>query len=419
MSTLRIALISVHASPLAAMGGKKTGGMNVYIQQLAREFGRRDLQVDIYTRRLPSDTAVFDESLGNGIRVIPITAGGLQPLSPDEIFPHLPEFTSGVIAFATRHNMAYDIIYSHYWLSGWVANRLKAVWGIPFVQMFHTLGHMKNRIATDSTSSNQRVNVETQIIQWADRIIAATPAEYTQLRWLYRASRRKIAIVSPGVDLNQFYPIPEQEAKQRLSIPAETHVLLFVGRIERLKGVDTAIDALALLREHQPQLYAGMKFIIVGGNPADPQDVELAGLRARVNALKLVDHVEFAGAREQWQLPDYYAAASAVVMPSDYESFGMVALEAMATGTPVIASEVGGLAFLVREGETGFLIPVRDAAALAQRMITLLRNPQQLAKMRTAATSIAQQYTWSTIADQLLDVFEDLTANPSFSRHKH
>jgi D-inositol-3-phosphate glycosyltransferase len=275
---------------------------------------------------------------------------------------------------------------------------------------------MKDRVASSASSPQARIQLETQITKWADRIIAATPAEHAQLRWLYRASRKKISVVPPGVDLEQFHPMQEQVAKAHFGLPDDTQLLLFVGRIEPLKGVETAIQALALIRDRHPSVARRLRFMIVGGNPGDPSEHELAQLQTLVSQLDLTEIVEFAGAREQSQLPEFYAAATAVIMPSDYESFGMVALEAMASGTPVIASEVGGLAFLIQNGKTGFLVPTRDPDVLAHRILTLLENPEELQQMRLAAAELARQYAWSTIAENLLKVFADVAENPKAIR---
>ncbi len=420
MTLQRLAMLSVHTSPLAVMGGKKTGGMNIYIQKLAQEFGRRGISVDIYTRRVSSDLPDIDYSLGDNVRVIHITAGGIQPLSPDDVYPHLSQFAAGVIAHCTRYGTHYDLIYSHYWLSGWVAYKLNEVWGTPFVHMYHTLGHMKNRILRGHKTlmPDTRINMETEITHWANRIVAATPAEHAQLLWLYRADRRKISIASPGVDLNHFRPMPQEHARAKIGLADNSNRLLFVGRIEPLKAVDTILEALAILRRCNPQLLENLKLSIIGGDLADSEDSELVRLRNLVKRLNLSPYVEFLGAKDQSLLPYYYAAAMAVVVPSDYESFGMVALEAMASGTPVIASEVGGLAFLVRDGETGFLVPVRDPLALAKRIVTLLQNPQKQQQMRQAAADLAQQYAWSEIADQLLVIFTEVLSERRISRHK-
>jgi D-inositol-3-phosphate glycosyltransferase len=417
MTIERLAMLSVHTSPLAPLGGKKTGGMNVYVRQLAQELGRRGIGVDIYTRRTQEvdEQPEIDTSLGANVRVIHIAAGPTASISPDEVYPHLSQFTAGVIAFTTLHHIRYDVIYSHYWLSGVVAHKLKEVWGTPFVHMFHTLGHMKNRILTRHALPDTRIHMETEIIDWADRIIAATPAEQAQLLWLYRADRRKIVIASPGVDTERFQPIVSEHAKAALGIAPDTNVLLFVGRIEPLKAVDTLILALDDVRRRDADLLRTTRLLIVGG---EPNDIEITRLKALAEQLGLSGVVEFLGAKDQGALPCYYAAAAVVLVPSDYESFGMVALEAMASGTPVIASEVGGLAFVVRDGETGYLVPAREPEALAERIVRLLREPEKLIQMRRAAAKHARRYTWSAIADQLLPTFESLANRRTSSEYQ-
>ena len=409
MRIKRLAILSVHTSPLAPMGGKKTGGMNVYIRELSQELGKRGIAVDIFTRRSAEDEPDVDTRLGDGVRVIYLNAGPVQALGPDEIYPHLSEFTARLIRFATLENARYDFIYSHYWLSGWVAQHLKEAWSIPFAQMFHTLGYMKHRINAQAFNwmPDLRSTCETEIINWADRIIAATPAEHAQLMWLYRARRRKIEIVPPGVNTERFHPIVE-DVKQQLGYAPDTRLLLFVGRIEPLKAVDTIIQALYVVRCEAEQLLSSMKFAVIGGDPNDAADTDLIQLRKLVREFGLEDVVEFLGAKDQTMLPLYYAAATAVIMPSDYESFGMVALEAMASGTPVIASEVGGLAYLVRDNETGYLIPTREPVTLAQSIIELLSNAQRSEQMGHQASHLAQSYAWPKIADRLLTIFEDV-----------
>lgn len=409
----RIAILSVHASPLAQAGGKKAGGMNVYIRELAPQFARSGIAVDIYTRRSDHNAPEVDYSLGDGIRVIHLPAGLAHLLTPDDIYPHLSQFAAGVIAFTTRHNITYDLIYSHYWLSGWVAQKLKEVWNIPFVQMFHTLGHMKNRISPGQPPCpDVRVAVETRIVEWADCIVAATPAEHAQLLWLYRADRRKIAIVPPGVDAERFSPLGHVEAKRQLGLDEDQNLLLFVGRIEPLKAVDSILEAIGLIRQQCSSLLDGVYFAVIGGDPKDPDDLELARLQSMAANMCLKEQVRFLGTKDHDMLPSYYAAASAVIVPSDYESFGMVALEAMASGTPVIASDVGGLAFLVRDSQTGFLVPVRDPSSLAKAIRVILTEPEQRQKLGQNAAELAQQYAWPHIAEQLISVFDGLlTAN--------
>lgn len=410
MPVSRIALICVHTSPLAPMGGVKTGGMNVYIRELSHELGKQGLFVDIFTRRSHELDPEIDRSIGENVRVIYLKAGPLLPWTPEEHYDHLSEFTAALMAFATLSNLQYDIVYSHYWLSGWVAVKLKEAWGTRFVHMYHTLGHMKKRIEVSASyRPDIRILTEMQILQWADRIIAATPAEQAQLRWLYRATRRQITVIPPGVNAGHFHDgMSAQEARKSLGLKATGHMLLFVGRIEPLKAVDTILEALHVLRERQPAMLRRLHFMIVGGNPDSGDDREMNRLQAMSAELGIDSLVSFVGAKEQSELPRYYAAATAVIMPSDYESFGMVALEAMSSGTPVIASQVGGLQFLVRDQETGFHIPAREPISLADCIIQLLGNPSQAASMGLSASRLAKLYDWSEIARRLRQVFEEV-----------
>lgn len=318
----RLAILSVHTSPLAPMGGKKTGGMNVYIRELARELGSRGISVDVFTRRSSQDEPDIDHRIGENVRVIYLTAGPLQSLKPDEIYPYLSEFTAHLMAFAARKNVKYDIIYSHYWLSGWVGQKLKESWGTPFVHMFHTLGQMKQRILShNSIMPDQRIRTETEVVTWANRIVAATPAEHSQLMWLYRANRRKIQIVPPGVNTERFYPTSQKAAKHKLGFDQEHKILLFVGRIEPLKGIDTIITALDVIRRGNPDALRQVRLAVVGGDPNDKLDTEMMRLQKLTEELGLSDVVLFPGAKDQTELPTYYAAATVVIMPSDYESF--------------------------------------------------------------------------------------------------
>lgn len=410
MPIKRIALISVHTSPLAPMGGAKTGGMNVYIRELAREFGQLGIAVDIFTRRSSPYESEVDDAISESVRVVYLDAGPQQPLSPEEHYSHLSDFTANLMAFATLHGLRYDIVYSHYWLSGWVGSKLKEAWGICFAHMYHTLGHMKKRIAVNAHyQPDRRIMTEMEILQSADRIIAATPAEQAQLRWLYRAARKQIVVIPPGVDTDRFRAaISPPKARDALGIDAGRSMLLFVGRIEALKAVDTILEALHVLRDRAPDLLSKLHFMIVGGDPQSGKDREMRRLQALSAKLGIDQLVSFVGAKEQAELPVYYAAATAVILPSDYESFGMVALEAMSSGTPVVASQVGGLQFLVRDRETGFHIPAREPISLADCIVELLKDPSRTAAMGISASRIAQDYSWSRIAERLLDVFNEM-----------
>jgi D-inositol-3-phosphate glycosyltransferase len=410
----RIAMLSVHTCPLAMLGGKKSGGMNVYVRDLSRELARLGVQVDVYTRSQDSYVPMISFGLGYGARVIHIKAGPERPIPLTEVTNYLDDFSRGVLQFAAEEGISYDLIHSHYWLSGLVAGKLKEEWNdVPVIHMFHTLGRMKNRVATSDRelAPQERIEGEQKVIEIADRIVVATPAEQAQLHWLYGNRSGKEVVVSPGVDLERFKPIPKEAAKAKVGIPTQDKSILFVGRIEPLKGVDTLLQAMALIQERYPAAVENVDVTIIGGDPwANDPDLEMARLHAMREQLGIHDIVTFIGARDQNELPFYYSAAEMVIMPSHYESFGMVALEAMATGTPVIASEVGGLAFLIRDGENGFHVPSRNPEALAERIYELLTHEACIQKLGQNARKYAQQYAWNDIAEKMLGVYGALLA---------
>ncbi len=413
MSIRRIAMLSVHTCPLATLGGKETGGMNVYVRDLSREFGRRGIYVDVFTRSQNPNIPRVSAVLGHRCRVVHLPAGPETPYNKNKVFDHLPEFVEGVKRFAEQHRVGYDVLYSHYWLSAWVARALRERWGTPVVQMFHTLGHMKNRVAQRESDreTDVRIAVETEIVGFADRLVAATPAEKAQLSWLYGADPRKISVVSPGVDLRRFHPINKSLAKSHIGVPEHHHLILFVGRIEPLKGIDTLLQAIALVAQRHSDWLPDMCVSVIGGDPSKgerAENAEMARLHALREELGIGDLVTFLGAKDQDTLQYYYSAAEIVVVPSHYESFGMVALEAMACGTPVIASEVGGLAFVVRDGVTGFHVPERDPEALAAKIELLLADEVLRMRLGRRAACWAESYGWSVIADRLLDLFHEV-----------
>jgi D-inositol-3-phosphate glycosyltransferase len=411
-SIRRIAMLSMHTCPLALLGGKKTGGMNVYVRDFSRELGCQGVQVDVFTRSQDDCQPMIKHDLGNGGRVIHIPAGPQKPIPVAEVGNYLDEFTDGVLHFARAEGLEYDLIHSHYWLSGLVAEQLRKAWDhTPIVHMFHTLGHMKNRIAqSDSERAPQaRLDGEVRVVQMADRLIAATPAEEQQLVELYAANPDKIAVIPPGVDLAHFHPIPKELAQARVGIPCGNKNILFAGRIEPLKGIDTLLQAMSMLQNEHPAAVADSCVAIIGGDPwADTLDAEMVRLQELRAELGIHDLVTFLGAKDQAILPNYYAATEMVVMPSHYESFGMVALEAMAMGTPVIASEVGGLAHLVQHGVTGFHVPSRDPEALAAAMLALLTNDELRQQLGRQARAYAQQYDWSNIVQRMRGVYREL-----------
>ncbi len=409
---LRIAMLSYHTCPLATLGGKDTGGMNVYVRELTRQLGKMGIHVDVFTRSQDEHVPHVLHDLGYGNRVVHVPAGPETPLPKRELAEYIPQFVQGVDAFAKEKGIRYDIIHSHYWMSGIAAASLSDLWaGAPILHMFHTLGEMKNRIARseEEREGEYRINGEKQVLHRANRIVVATLAELTQLRFLYKADASKMVIIPPGVDLGHFYPIPSDEAKLYVGLKPEDRMVLFVGRIEPLKGVDTLIHAMCCLTLKDRS--RPVHLAIIGGDPSASREkmtAEMKRLQALCDELALGQTVVFLGKRDQDKLPYYYSAAEVLVMPSHYESFGMVALEAMACGTPVIASEVGGLAYLVRDGETGFTIPAEEPDKLCEKISWLLNDQELHAQMSAQAAEYARDYAWEKIAQQIVGAYEKI-----------
>ena len=406
--TLRVAILSVHTCPLAALGGKETGGMNVYVRATARELGRMGVHVDVFTRsQNPGIRRVVE--LGTGARVIHLPAGPEAPMAREVVHRHLPEFVDGVEAHRRAEGLEYDLIHGHYWLSGVAGLALRESWSVPLVQMFHTLGRLKNSVARTPAETEPEIRLaeEERIVGLADRIVAANVVERAHLAWYYGASTDRIAVIHCGVDTELFRPMPQVEAKRLLALPPDP-LLLYVGRLQPIKGLETLLDAMTALD-------GAAQLLIVGGDQDEPENGHADYLRERVSVLGLRERVSFLGAQPQERLRLFYAAADATVMPSYYESFGMVALEAMACGSPVIASRVGGLTTTVRDGVTGFLVPEGDAGALAERVALLLEDRGRRAQLGREAQRWAAEHRWPCVAEAVCRIYSDL--RPSASGH--
>jgi D-inositol-3-phosphate glycosyltransferase len=410
---MNVAMISYHTCPLAVLGGKHTGGMNVYVRELTRYLGRVGVHVDVFTRSQDEHIPQVSHDLGYFNRVVHISAGPETVLPKEQLAAYTSELANGILDFAARKKIRYDLIHAHYWMSGMAGSILKETWHVPMLQMFHTLGLMKQRIGRipEEREGQYRINGERHVLQEADRIIAATKAERSQLVSLYGVNAQKISIIPPGVDTHHFYPIPPDEAKEAIGISPDEQMALFVGRIEPLKGVDTLIRAMAIVKRKCKAFVCPHYLVIIGGDPeGDTTDMtdEMNRLQSLCAELGLDEIVIFLGKRGQDTLPYYYSAAEVVVMPSHYESFGMVALEAMACGTPVIASRVGGLAYLVREGETGFFVPAQDPEALAEKLRLIFVDHQLRVKLGEQAVVYAHDFSWELITEQIVEVYDKM-----------
>ena len=398
----RIAMISMHGCPLAKLGEKDAGGMNVYVRELSLALGRAGHLVDVFTRCQDYSTTQIVE-LGPGARVVHIEAGDVQYIDKRDLFPIVPQFTERVLGFRLETGLSYDLVHSHYWLSGCCAAVLQREWNLPMVHMFHTLGALKNNVARnhDEREPALRITNERRIVAQADRLIAANPAERQDLQTFYRADPARISVIPCGVDLDLFRPLPRDQARVLLNLPVDTKIVLFVGRLEPIKGVDILLDALSHLDCDGCQGLA----LIVGGNLDGAEAARLMAIRDR---LGLADSVRFVGAQEQRTLPYFYAAADVCVAPSFYESFGMVAIEAMACGLPVIASRAGGLQFTVQDGRNGLLVPPGDSVALAAALQQLLTDADLRARFSAEGQRSAGAYSWGRVAERMTEVYEAL-----------
>lgn len=412
MSIQRVAVLTVHSCPKAALGGKETGGMNVYVRELSREMGRLGVKVDVYTRSQNPHISPMAR-IGPNVRVIHIRAGPEEPLPKNDLLRFLPEFTAGVVQFAAKNRGPYDLIHSHYWLSGWVGGELKKAWSIPLVHMFHTLGSLKNSFSRNrkEREPGKRIRVEEEIMGFADGLVAPNSWEKEQMVLRHGASPAKIRIIPCGVNLSLFRPIASASAKRILGL-SEKPFILFVGRIDAIKGIDVLIEATHALSGRSLSRPLDLGVIIIGGElDSDPQKEtrEMQRLRRLVARKKLQDRVAFWGSQRQALLPYFYSASEALVIPSRYESFGIVALEAMACGTPVVASRVGGLQYTVKNGKTGFLTPEGDWRVLAERIKEIILKPALKERLGRSAMIRARMYGWPLITRKVLSFYEAVT----------
>lgn len=417
---MRIAMLSVHSSPLARLGGKEAGGMNVYVRELARELGSRGIPVDIFTRS-QDRRAPTVEPLAYGVRVINLHTGPAAPYDKNWVLTYLPEFVSRVRCFADGEDLSYDVIHSHYWLSGEAAVRLGRSWGVPTVHMFHTLGAMKNSVARskEETETGLRIGIERRLMQEIDVIVAATPLDRAQMVWNYGADAERIRVVPCGVDLRRFQPRDPLAARAQLGLSANERLLVCVGRMEPLKGMDALLRAMALLIERQPAQREKLRVLLIGGD-SESRPESWNGEQRRLNALRhelhIADRVSFLGAQSQELLPSYFAAADVVAVPSHYESFGLVALEALACGAAVVSSNAGGLGLTIEDGRSGLLFPPDDHVALANQIGRILGDESYAAELRAGAQRRAREYGWPTIARRVSGIYEELVASSVANR---
>lgn len=402
----RVASISVHTSPLATLGGKDAGGMNVYVRELSCHTADLGIPIDIFTRRTDPTTPEVVE-ICPGVNLVSISAGSPEPVDKHHLFELLPEFAEQMALYSMREGVRYDVVHAHYWLSGWTAYLLKRYWNVPFSLMFHTTAHMKNIVSPETEHETAlRSKIEEKLVGLADSLIAANPDEAADLIWRQRCESAKICTIPPGVDTELFQPLDRSMCRSELGIASDEQVVLFVGRIDPIKGLDTLLAAATYVNS------AGSpaRFHIVGGDVDEsgtPVGM-LARLVDRARTLGIEDRLVLWGSQPQDRLPVFYSAADVVLVPSRYESFGLVAVEAMASGTPVVASRAGGLIFTIEDGRTGYLVPIGDGQAHGQRILELLDDTAKRDSFGNAAQISASRFSWSVVASSIVHVYERL-----------
>ena len=404
---LSIAMFSIHSCPVGELGTKDTGGMNVYVRELAGQLGKRGHHVDIYTRvHDPNDPQVIH--LNDNARVIHLKAGKNGHMHKLAIYPYLDDFTGALKAFVSRNALQYDLIHSHYWLSGQVGQWAQHRWNAPHMMMFHTLGAVKNTTGVGTKEPLLRIKTEKQMVAHCHRIIAATAREKSELTRFYGAEPRKMSVVPCGVNMDLFRPLDKAQSRNRLGFHPGEKIVLYVGRFAALKGIDRLLKAMTHLRD-----LTDLKLLIIGGDgDTAPEFIEFKRLSAE---LGIDDRIMFGGRLEQNELPQYYSAADLLAVPSYHESFGLVALEALACGTPVVATEVGAMDRVIFEGKNGCVVADSRPSSFAGAIRNFVSKP--LGEMESVASIRASvsQFNWSDVADAMIADYKSMLAEYNHS----
>ena len=404
-------MISLHTSPLDQPGTGDAGGMNVYVIELAKRLAQRDIAVDIFTRATSSALPQVVE-VSDNVLVRHIHAGPFEGLTKGELPGQLCTFAREVLRAEAAHPVGwYDAIHSHYWLSGQVGALARDRWGVPLVHSMHTMAKVKNEALADGDTPEplQRVIGEEQVVEAADMLIANTDIEAKQLVNLYDADPTRVEVVHPGVDLSVFSPRSQADARRRLGLPVDAHVLLFAGRIQPLKAPDVLLRAVSLLLDEDPSLRSRLVVPVVGG-PSGTGLEHPEALAQLASALGLDDVVRFVPPVPQFELADWCAAATLVAVPSYNESFGLVAAEAQATGTPVVAAAVGGLPTVVRDKHSGLLVDSHLATDWAHVLRRVLLEPGLRDQLSAGAIAQSHLFAWEHTADRTLEVYRRAAA---------
>jgi D-inositol-3-phosphate glycosyltransferase len=410
-----IALISEHGDPAAEIGKDAAGGQNVYVRQVGEALAKLGWQVDMFTRKSsPDDATIVTHS--PHCRTIRLTAGPEAYIPRDELFQYMPAFVDALQKFQQKEGTNYPLAHTNYWMSGWVGLELQRRQNIQLIHTYHSLGAVKYQAVSDIPAIAQtRLAVEKQILEQAHSVVATSPQEHDDLKTLV-SHLGKIDVIPCGTDVTTFRPISKADARMQLGIAPKEKVILYVGRFDKRKGIETLVRATSELRarleqsaEIDPQ---HLKLMVVGGSdPQEADGIERRRIEEIVTELDLTANTEFVGMVGHDRLALYYTAADVCVIPSHYEPFGLVAIEAMACGTPVVASAVGGLKFTVLSEETGLLVPPHDVSKFAHAIGRILTDDLWAHKIRKqASTRVQQNFSWTGVAIQLSDLYRRLLA---------
>ncbi|HEY9862515.1 MAG TPA: glycosyltransferase family 1 protein [Candidatus Obscuribacterales bacterium] len=406
-----VALISVHGDPAIEIGKEEAGGQNVYVRQVGEALARQGWQVDMFTRQSSANQPTIVEHAPN-CRTIRLVAGPEDFVPRDEIFEFLPEFVQKFLDFQQESGIEYSVVHTNYWLSSWVGMELKKRQKIQQVHTYHSLGAVKYKsISTIPLIASTRLATEKACLETAERIVATSPQEREHMRSLV-STRGKIDIIPCGTDIHRFGSISQLEARQKLGIDPDSKVVFYVGRFDPRKGIETLVRAVG---RSKLRGQADLKLVIGGGSrPGQSDGMERDRIEGIVNELGLSEMTTFPGRLGDDTLPTYYAAADVCVVPSHYEPFGLVAIEAMASGTPVIASDVGGLQFTVVPEETGLLAPPQDDVAFAEAIDRVLKDAAWRNQLGVAARKRVETYfSWEGVASQLSELYQKLMSQPA------
>jgi len=406
-----LAVFSLHACPLASQEGKETGGLNVYVLETAKELAKLGYRIDMFTRSQDAKQP-YVVNVSPNVRVIHLVAGPEKPIPKRENLPLIDIFVKAFSDFAKKENLSYDLLHGHYYFSGLAGLKVRKKLEIPLIMTFHTLALMKNLVGrtTDEKEEEYRINAELELVQKADCLIATSDSDRAYLKYLYNTPEEKISVATPGVDTKLFSEIPQLEAKKEIGARAEHKIILAVGRIEPLKGFDSLLFALKILLVRNPQLKNQLCLWIVGGDTSEPPALwskELKHLETLRRQLGITTSVKFVGREPQKRLPYYYSAASVVVMPSHYESFGLVALEAMACGRPVIASNVTGVSSLIGTKRGKLITSVNNPLLLADQIEDLITNRGKFTQVKEKLKKEAEKHTWTKTARKMDRVYKN------------